>query len=334
MTGYLNNLLFRTFQASSGSVEPMLTPLFASPRGEPVAQQPEPHRVQDGEVGVTGPARTNRVSESNRDHEGHVAPAGDANALSIERSATMSVATPPPDTVHETSTKTDPLNVTAKSSTDERKHGIVTQDMTRVARTSRLAPVRKESDLGELREVEHKEELSKASRQMGPIEGDAARASLYPVLHARTGRGTFEDERSPQDDADKLSRPAKPPTPQSHQGVQSRPSVAKTESDHHAEYPAQPTADNLDASEMLVVKRPSKFVVPVLNTTIAPRSLWTPPTTRPQSPAGVTPTIQVTIGRVEVRGPIPNETRQQPAQPAPRPTLHDYLRKRSGRSRE
>src|SRR5581483_9343124 len=121
MTGYLNNLLFRTFQASSGSVEPMLAPLFASPRGEPVPQQREPHRVQDGEVAVTEPARTNPVNEPNRDHEGHLALAGDATVLPVERNATTSVATSPSHTVHGTSTNTDPSNLPAKSSTGEHK---------------------------------------------------------------------------------------------------------------------------------------------------------------------------------------------------------------------
>jgi hypothetical protein len=51
-------------------------------------------------------------------------------------------------------------------------------------------------------------------------------------------------------------------------------------------------------------------------------------------PARSVPAVYVTIGRVEVRATAPSERAMRPAQPvAPRLTLDDYLRKRSGTTR-
>lgn len=46
------------------------------------------------------------------------------------------------------------------------------------------------------------------------------------------------------------------------------------------------------------------------------------------------PTIEVTIGRIEVRGAFPAESHRAVSQPAPGASLVEYLRRRSGRSRE
>jgi hypothetical protein len=46
------------------------------------------------------------------------------------------------------------------------------------------------------------------------------------------------------------------------------------------------------------------------------------------------PTIEVTIGRIEVRGPAPAEPHRATAKPSAGLSLEEYLRRRSGRSRE
>jgi hypothetical protein len=45
-------------------------------------------------------------------------------------------------------------------------------------------------------------------------------------------------------------------------------------------------------------------------------------------------TIEVTIGRIEVRGPAAPESRRAISQPAQAATLDEYLRRRSGQSRQ
>jgi hypothetical protein len=46
------------------------------------------------------------------------------------------------------------------------------------------------------------------------------------------------------------------------------------------------------------------------------------------------PTIEVTIGRIEVRGAAPAEPRRLSAKSSPGVSLDEYLRRRSGRSSE
>jgi hypothetical protein len=46
------------------------------------------------------------------------------------------------------------------------------------------------------------------------------------------------------------------------------------------------------------------------------------------------PTIEVTIGRIDIRGPVAGDVPRTPAQPAKRASLEEYLRQRSGGRRE
>jgi hypothetical protein len=351
MSGYLTNLLKHTFDPSVAMVQPRLNALFAPP-----------------EKSSAGPASrfTNQESESIEELTG----AGERcsalnNALPrpLPRTTSLTSTEPMSSAMTAASTPSSPEMRLSSSSSAYGEHSEVSQPVqpgavkVRAESEKHLQPttaMQIESD-GKSPPDVIAAKPSREKRQVATRKPSVRRGEEQTAGLARPGEGYLQ----PKVGASLIDQGPVVPGKSSEVPVR-----AATPDPSHVPDPTR-TADRglrdaaqagLDGPELLASKTEVRRVLPAFPLrsvenqeaatsveSMSARAMigWGPLSFRPSHfremgrvPEQTEPTIEVTIGRIEVRGSAPAESRRAAAKPSPGLSLDEYLRRRSGRSSE
>jgi hypothetical protein len=353
MSGFLTNLLTRSFQPSAKMVQPRLNALFAPPVkaatwSAPYGAVREPEAVEEGAresegaqglnndpprplAGAASPISADQMASPLAfDSTPSSLPLGISRSrVALERgeqgdsSAPTPTGTPNAKQGESSRLKSrEPLQSTPTTSDDGSKPPPVV-----VAATSQTEKMDSSSRQSTLRRRNNRSG-SVAPTDSSTPEISAPSVDRDPAVlekpHNAHARAAVTLDRSHALDTTRLAEV----------GARDRDSTpSKTEARELV--PAFP----LPAAEKL---EPAKYVESTnaeLTSVRDPRSLY-PALFRdrerraPEPNQSAEPTIEVTIGRIEVRAPAPAQLPRVAAQPSRETSLDEYLRRRSGRGRE
>jgi hypothetical protein len=344
MSGYLSSLLSRTFQLPDNAVQPMLTPLFGSPDSGPVLNHPEIVGAQETIAAIhrrnvesdghqqnvsSEPARVPLAEISSVPHHDEVYPdlpdpttsdapfrvegrkPAPANASSLVASLTPQASSQIVE--HEEVVLSDPRGID-----DQQLDSAISRQAPANSRPEllRIPDSRQRTDPESATQVRlvatHPRNLESAvpTHLSADLTEASSSKSLPGLLQAPSGK------RLPRSQEEKVSKTYRQQAGHLTAG---------------AELP-RTTA----AAEIQVGGKPAIQLTESSRTRL-PESLFairSPRRVHPEPAPAVVPTIEVTIGRIEVRGSSSPEPQRQETQSSRTSSLDDYLRRRSGRSRE
>jgi hypothetical protein len=354
MSGYLTNLLRRTFEPSPGMVQPRFNALFAPPAKSPALQFPTQQPEPVGELtnadehapalsdtqprpspGATGPtAATNEISLHQPAISTHISPEMSVNRVVLgdgdqtEASPTALVGTV--EVNHSESSKPLHTNTAARSDRDSEPSPIVarpSRDRTKLTARTATAVGQKEqsASLVHAQDYSPKPEVSASLvDQHQPVSGHPSEVHAVRAVD-QSGQARPEGVSGSKAAAHVLREEREPLASKSETRDVLGAHPLSSAENRNAAGSAEPRSSESTSIEPILEPGPLSFRPPIF------RQLGRREPNRTELPE---PTVEVTIGRIEVRGTAPTEPRQPTAQPSRRLSLEEYLRRRSGRSRE
>jgi hypothetical protein len=355
MSGYLTNLLRRTFEPSPAMVQPRFNALFAPPEKssalEFTTQQPEP-------VGETTNADEHAAARSDsqpsplprvttpttaRNEISSPLPAASTRSspeMSLSRvvpgypeqaEALPSARVGAAEAGQPASRKPLGATLTAQTDRDSKSSTIIAKPLRERTRpTAQTVPTAPQKE--QAASLAHAEEQSPNPEVRAPLIDQPQRVSGKP-----------SEERVRASDRPRtsgLARPADVSASKSadHDLGDPEPLASQIKTRDVVDAFPPPSVKNREASRTVESKfSEPRSVEPILGRgplSFRPAVFRQWGRQEPERTESPEPTIEVTIGRIEVRGTVPTEPRRPAAQPSRGLSLEEYLRRRSGRSRE
>ena len=357
MSGYLANLLRRSFDPSVALIQPRLNALFAPPEKRPwPALQTTTHESEpvvertsaDGSVPAldatlprpttraTGPTLTNQIAAplTSTLSAGSTPDSPDMSLRPVageyREHPDALTATPTRDRQPESTVGSSELRELRLRDSKPRQSKV--RESSAPVRATAAAPTGAErlpSPVVIARPSREKKATARERGEPSPRLAPATSTARAPAT-ASSGRSIEPDlarpaEANVRDAAPTVSGNAEPPAVNRESGKVWPAFPLRSAENREATRSAEPAFGESTLAESKFAREP--FL-------LRPAHFRELGRREPEPNAPPEPTIEVTIGRIEVRGAAPAEPRRVAAQPARGESLEEYLRRRAGRSRE